>query len=86
MAVRKIAISVPGNILGQIDRMAKQAGSTRSGFISRVLEEVSHARTQAEITERINALFDDGSLAKEQLATSRGFLRAAEPNEDGQEW
>ncbi len=37
---KKVTISVPGELLAFADRMAKKAGSTRSGFISSVLIEV----------------------------------------------
>lgn len=78
MAVRKIAISVPEDVLRQVDRMAKKSGTTRSGFITLVLSEVSHAGTQTEITERINRLFEDKTIADEQAETASFFLRAAE--------
>jgi metal-responsive CopG/Arc/MetJ family transcriptional regulator len=78
MAVRKIAISLPEDILRQVDRLAKRTKTTRSGCIARVLAEVSHASTQAEITERINQLFGDPELAEEQASVSKLYLRAAE--------
>jgi hypothetical protein len=86
MAVRKIAISLPEDVLRRVDRLANRAKTTRSGFISRVLSEVSHASGQAEITSRINALFDEPALADEQAATSRIYLRAAELGIEGSEW
>jgi hypothetical protein len=51
-----------------------------------VLREVSQARGKAEITERINELFGNPEVAQEQAQTSRDFLRAAEPSEEGSEW
>lgn len=84
MAVRKIAISVPADVLKQVDRLAHHAKTTRSGFITQVLCQVSRAKSRAEITERINLLFDDPDTAEEQSDTATAFLRAAEPGET--EW
>ena len=86
MAVRKIAISVPEDVLGQVDRLARKTGVTRSGLITRVLREVGRAQTSKEITEKIDHLFEDRSVADEQLDTSRAFLRAAEKNHEDSEW
>lgn len=76
MAFRKIAISIPANVLKEVDRLAKFSGTTRSGMITHVLEEVSHAQNQRQITEKINELFADQELADEQASTAAAFLRA----------
>ena len=83
LAVRKIAISVPEDVLKHVDRLAKKAHTTRSGLITRVLEEVSHARSQSEITDRINELFEKSGLTEEQSSVSSEFLRAAENEDSG---
>jgi metal-responsive CopG/Arc/MetJ family transcriptional regulator len=82
MAVRKIAISVPEEVLRQVDRLARKSKTTRSGLITRVLREVSDASNQAEVTERINHLFNDQDLIDEQASTAHTFLQAAENDED----
>ncbi len=46
----------------------------------------SRASSQAEITERINALFDRPQVADEQAETSRAFLRAAETGQESSDW
>ncbi|MGK5082298.1 type II toxin-antitoxin system HicB family antitoxin [Bdellovibrionota bacterium FG-1] len=86
MAVRKIAISLPEDVLRQVDRLAKRTHVTRSGFITRVLTHVSHASTQAEITEQINRLFNEGELAKEQASLADLYLQAAEKGFEDSEW
>jgi hypothetical protein len=84
MAVRKIAISIPEDVLALVDRLAKRTKTTRSGCITRVLSEVARATTQAEITDRINQLFLNPDLAQEQASTARVYLRAAEDDGDEQ--
>jgi metal-responsive CopG/Arc/MetJ family transcriptional regulator len=84
MGVKKIAISVPAEVLKNVDRLARQSKTTRSGLISRVLREVSHAHHQHEITESINRLFEDPESGAEQLKTANFYLRAAEG--DDSEW
>lgn len=86
MAVRKIAISLPEDVLRQVDRLAKRTKTTRSGCIARVMAEVSHASTQREITEQINLLFNDRELADEQIATAQEYLQAAEKDFGDPEW
>ena len=86
MSVRKIAISIPENVLRQVDRSAKRAKTTRSGFISRVLTAVSHAGTQIEITERINQLFSEEGISEEQTQVSDIYLQAAEKSFKDSKW
>lgn len=84
MAVRKFAISVPEDVMRQVDRAATRRGTTRSGFIAHVLARVAGARTDAEISRRVNALFSDPQLTREQAGTARAFRRAA--LRPGTEW
>jgi hypothetical protein len=76
MAVRKIAISVPDEILTQVDRMAKSRKTTRSGFIADVLKAVSYASDQEAIRKQINQLFRDQDIREEQTSTSELFVRS----------
>jgi hypothetical protein len=76
MPVRKIAISVPDEVVRHVDRAAKRAGLTRSGFITALLTRAAAARSDAEVTRRLNALFADPDLADAQRRTSEVFLRA----------
>ena len=76
MPVRKIAISVPEDVLHQVDRAAKSRGMTRSRFISHALKRIAAARRDAEITRRIDALLADPEIAAEQAETARALQRA----------
>jgi hypothetical protein len=63
---RKTAITVPEDILEEVDRSARERGESRSRFISRVLRLAVRARRDAAVTRRLDALFADESVRKEQ--------------------
>ncbi len=84
MAARKFAISVPESVMREVDRAAARRGVTRSRFIAQVLGQVARARTDAEIARRVNALFADPMIRREQVETARDFQRVASPS--GTEW
>jgi macrodomain Ter protein organizer (MatP/YcbG family) len=81
---RKFAISVPEAVMRHVDRAARRRGMTRSRFVSHVLARVAEARTDAEISRRVDALFADPALAREQRRTARAFRRRA--GAPGTEW
>lgn len=80
MPVKKIAISVPEEVVEQVDSAAAERGMTRSAYISWALRRIARARSDAEITRRVDAFFSDPALDEEQRETARtmGGLRAAE--------
>jgi hypothetical protein len=84
MAARKIAISVPEDVLRLVDRAARDRGMTRSGFISKALGRIARARRDAEVTRRLDELFADPEMAREQVQTARSFQRARSAR--GTEW
>lgn len=84
MAVRKIAISVPEDVMEVVDRAAARRHTTRSAYISEILRRVASARTDAEITRRIDAVFSDRDVARAQVETAAAFA-TAEPGA-GWEW
>jgi metal-responsive CopG/Arc/MetJ family transcriptional regulator len=76
MGARKFAISIPQEVMEQIDAAAERRGITRSRFISDVLRKVARARTDAEITRRLDAVFSDPHVVREHRRTNREFLGA----------
>lgn len=82
MGARKFAISIPEEVMEQIDEAAARRGITRSRFISDVLRTAARARTDAEITRRLDEVFSDPEVAREQRRTSRAFLAARAADED----
>jgi metal-responsive CopG/Arc/MetJ family transcriptional regulator len=82
--VRKFAISVPETVMRHVDRAARRRGMTRSGFVSHVLARVAEARSDAEISRRVDAFFAEPEVAREQRRTARAFSRRA--GAPGTEW
>jgi metal-responsive CopG/Arc/MetJ family transcriptional regulator len=76
VAVRKIAISVPEHVLAQIDEAAAERGKNRSRFITDMLVLLARARTDREISRRVNAVFAEPEVAREQVQTARASSRA----------
>jgi aminopeptidase N len=67
MAVRKTAVAIPEELLSDVDRAAKERGESRSRYISRILRAAVRARRDAEVTRRLDALFADEALRKDQV-------------------
>jgi len=84
MAARKFAISGPEEVIREVDHAAKRRGMTRSGFIADVLSRVARARSDAEIARRVNDLFSDQEIVREQVETAKRFRRIAPRR--GAEW
>ena len=84
MAAKKFAISVPEEVMRQVDALAARQGVTRSRLIADVLRKVARARSDAEITRRVNALFRDPAIVSEQAETARAYQRAG--SSPGTEW
>lgn len=76
MAVKKIAISVPVDVLAQVDAAASERGENRSRFITQMLVLLARARTDREIRRRVDAVFADPELASEQVQTARSGAKA----------
>jgi metal-responsive CopG/Arc/MetJ family transcriptional regulator len=85
MAYRKTAIAVPGDILEEVDRAARERGESRSRFISRVLRLAVRARRDAEVTRRLDALFADESVREEQRREAQDLAQVG-INWDSERW
>jgi hypothetical protein len=75
MAMKKIAISLPGPVLERVDRLAASRGESRSHLIATVLDRVARAKHDRDITAQIDALFTEDKIRAEQKATADEFLR-----------
>ncbi len=71
MVRSKIAITVPEDVLSEVDAAARERGETRSGFISRILKTALKARRDAGITRRLNELFAEESVVATQDRITR---------------
>jgi len=84
MSSKKVAISVPGEVIDQIDRLAKMSKNTRSRYITIILKKVAVSARESEITKKINELFSDPSVIEEQKKTADYYLLAK--SGDGGKW
>ena len=84
MAAKKFAISIPEPVMTQVDRAARDRGLTRSRFIAEVLAAVASARSDAEVSRRVDRLFLDPEIAREQQGTAAAYARSAPRR--GTEW
>jgi metal-responsive CopG/Arc/MetJ family transcriptional regulator len=73
MAAKKFAISIPSEVMKEVDRAAAKRRVTRSRFISDVLRRVADAQHDKEITRRIDEVLAEPGLADEQRQTARAF-------------
>jgi metal-responsive CopG/Arc/MetJ family transcriptional regulator len=80
MALHKTAIAVPATLLADVDRAAAERGESRSAYITRVLAAAVRARRDAEITKKLDELFADVRVKKEQRRA------AAALDEVGTDW
>lgn len=79
----KIAISIPQDILMTVDKLSKEKNVSRSAYISNVLQLVSNKSKESEIINRINLLFSDPKIQKEQKKTSKLLNKKIN---DGEQW
>ena len=85
MPLHKTAITIPEDLLAQLDKAAKQLGESRSRYITHVLRVAVKARRDADITNRLNALFaEDGVLNEQRRGTK--VLRAAGVSWEDESW
>ncbi|MCY3777388.1 MAG: hypothetical protein OXH11_15550 [Candidatus Aminicenantes bacterium] len=68
MPLRKTAIALPPELLMELDRMARMRRESRNRFITHVLEEAVRVRRDAEVTRRLDELFADPELRREQVS------------------
>ncbi len=84
MKTRKIAISLPTDLVSMIDEFSTEKGVSRSGFISSVLREKIEEERKRKIREAYDEVFSDGDICKEQLETAKWF--EGTDLDEGQEW
>jgi hypothetical protein len=85
MPLRKTAIAIPETLLSAVDRAAQARGESRNRFVTRVLQEAVRARRDADITRRLNELFSDTGVAREQ-AQGAGALAAVGTDWSDERW
>jgi hypothetical protein len=70
LRVRRFAISLPEDVVTRVEQAAAARGVTRSRFITDVLRRVAGAQSDAEITRRLDDVFSEPSVEREQRTTN----------------
>ncbi len=76
MPLHKTAVTIPEDLLAEVDRAAHARGESRSRYITRVLRAAVLAKRDTDVTRRLNELFADESLRGEQRRTADDLGRA----------
>ncbi len=84
MAVHKTSIAIDEQLLKEIDKAAEERGESRNRFVVKVLSQAVRVRRDVEITRRLNQLFADEELQKEQLRVAEELGSAAYAGTDEQ--
>jgi hypothetical protein len=78
--MRRTAITLPAELLSDVDRAAHELGESRSRYITRILRCAVRARRHATVARRLDELFADPAFAAEQRRS------AAELDAIGSSW
>ena len=84
MNTKKVAITIPADLVVMIDDISKNQGLSRSRYISIVLQEKISNEKKQQIKDSYNRVFSDDTIKKEQLQTAIWFDGTG--NQGGQEW
>lgn len=84
MNTRKVAITIPSDIVAMIDDMSRKRKVSRSKFISMILRERLMNERDRHLKDSYDRVFSDKAIIKEQLETA-GWLEGS-GNKAGQEW
>ena len=70
MNTKKVAITVPKNIIIMIDKISKAKGISRSRLISSMLEQKLSEEKFSYVKKAYDRVFDDDSIKEEQRSTA----------------
>ena len=84
MNTKKVAITVPIDLLTIIDEISKQKGISRSRYISTALREKVLQDRERRIKAAYNRVFSDELILKEQIETASWLEGTG--SKKGQEW
>ena len=80
----KVAITIPEELVRQVDSLSKELGFSRSKFITLTLREQLEKEKKEKILKAYNEVFSDEAICEEQRETSRWLDGAGQS--EGQEW
>ena len=84
MNTKKIAITVPKDLVMTIDLLSLEKGVSRSKFITDILKEKILKTENDKIKTIYDRVFSDENIAEQQLSMAKEFEFSGK--EEGQEW
>ena len=84
MNTKKVAITVPKDLIIIIDEISRLKGISRSNYISMVLRDRVRVEKEQKLRDAYNRVFSDDLIRKEQLDTCEWFEQSGENK--GQGW
>ncbi|RLC01391.1 MAG: hypothetical protein DRH90_16300 [Deltaproteobacteria bacterium] len=84
MNTKKIAITVPKDLIMTIDLLSFENGVSRSKFITDILKEKISKDENDRVKNAYDRVFSDETIAAEQLSVAKDFESSGK--EEGQEW
>ena len=84
MNTRKVAITMPNDLVVLVDEISREEGVSRSKFISKALREKVMSEKDRQLRKEYDRVFSDNSIRKEQIDTSEWFEGTG--NNEGQGW
>jgi len=84
MTTQKVAISIPKDLIKDIDLIIKNKGLSRSRYIASALSEKVADEKKELLKQAYDRVFSDEKMQKEQRDTAKLFKDAG--REEGQEW
>ena len=67
---KKVAMTIPEDLLGELDEMSRQRGVSRSRLISELLREKLVEVQNRSLRSAYDQVFSDEAICREQLITS----------------
>ncbi len=67
MNTRKVAMTIPEDLLGEIDEMSRQRGISRSRLISELLREKLVEEQNRSLRSAYDDIFSDEAIRREQV-------------------
>lgn len=84
MNTKKVAITIPTDLVAIIDDIRKKRGVSRSKFITLMLRQKIRDEQSLQIRQSYDRVFSDDAIVKEQLETAAWFDGSG--SDKGQEW
>ena len=84
MTTVKVAITMPKELVREVDAVRKEEEISRSGYITRIVREAVRAERKERLKAAYDRVFSDPEIVKEQKEVALFFDNSG--NNKGQEW